>query len=266
MSKVFLQRCCWGLLVLSLLLLVPVCRLAAKNHASGAVLVAVAADVAAAMQEIGVQFTNDTGITLHFHVGSAGQLAQQVERGAPIDLFAAANVAFIEALEQQGRIAVGSKALYARGRLILWWLPAPGVAIERLADLAQPAIKRIALANPLHAPYGMAARQALQAVGLWEPLQPKLVLGENVLQAFQYAATGNVDVALVSRSLSTPQQGGWLLVPEELHTPLVQALAVIQGSKHEAQARQLAHYITGSQGQAILQRYGFLPPPQEPHK
>jgi molybdate transport system substrate-binding protein len=222
--------------------------------------VSAAADLMPALQEVGQRFTQETGIQLRFNFGSTGQLAQQIERGAPVDLFLAANLAFVEELERQGLVVPGTKALYARGRLALWTRADSPLTLERLEDLARPEVRRIAIAHPDHAPYGVAAREALQAVGLWEALQPKLVLGESVRQALLYAERGNVDAALVALSLSLASAGRWVLVPEELHQPLDQALAVIRGTRHEPEARQLAAYLTGPQGRSILQKYGFMLP------
>ncbi|HZU05516.1 MAG TPA: molybdate ABC transporter substrate-binding protein [Chloroflexota bacterium] len=230
------------------------------DAAPGTLTVSAAADLMPALQEVGQRFTQETGIQLRFNFGSTGQLAQQIERGAPVDLFLAANRAAIEELERQGLVVPGTKALYARGRLALWTRADSPLALERLEELARPEVRRIALAHPDHAPYGVAAREALQAVGLWEALQPKLVLGENVRQALLYAERGDVDVALVALSLSLASAGRWVLVPEGLHQPLDQALAVIKGTRHESEARQFAAYLRGPQGRPIMQKYGFVLP------
>lgn len=222
--------------------------------------VSAAADLTFAFQEIGALFTQQTGIQVIFNFGSTGQLAQQIERGAPVDLLAAANVAVIEELERQGLILPGTKALYARGRLTLWTHADSRLRIERIEDVARPEVRRLAIANPQHAPYGVAAREALQAVGIWGAVQPKLILAENVRQALLYAATGNVDVAIVALSLSVRGEGRWVLIPEDLHTPLDQALAVIRGTRHEREARQFAAFINGPSGRPILRKYGFLLP------
>ena len=132
--------------------------------------------------------------------------------------------------------------------------------METVEDLLTPEVRRVAIANPEHAPYGVAARQALQTAGVWEAVEPRLVLGENVRQALQYAETGNVDAALVPLSLSVASDGKWTLVPEALHTPIDQALGVVAGGPRQAEARDFAAFITGPQGQAVLQEYGFMPP------
>jgi molybdate transport system substrate-binding protein len=125
-------------------------------------------------------------------------------------------------------------------------------------------VKRIGIANPEHAPYGMAAREALQAVGIWDALKDKLVLGENVRMTLQYAETGNVDVSIVALSLSVQSKGRWTLVPEELHKPLDQALAIIKSTKHEQQARAFAAFINGPQGRPVMRKYGFILPGEAP--
>lgn len=206
--------------------------------------VSAAADLVSAFQELGTLFEQETGTKVVFNFGSSGQLAQQIAHGAPVDLFAAANIAFVDELEQQGLILLATKALYARGRITLWTRTDSPLHFERLEDVARPEVKRVAIANPQYAPYGIAAREALQAVGIWETVQPKLVLGENVRQTLMYAETGNVDVAIVALSLSVQIEGQWVLIPETLHQPIDQVLAVIKGTPHEQEARQFAGLLT----------------------
>jgi len=227
-------------------------------------IVSAAADLALAFKEMGQRFEEETGTKVIFNFGSTGQLAQQIEQGAPVDLYAAANVSFVEELERKGKILPETKALYARGRLTLWVPADSPLHIERIEDLVRPEVRRIAIANPAHAPYGMAAREALQSAGLWEAVQPKLVLGENVRQTLQYAETGNVDVAIAALSLSMQGGGRWVLIPQALHKPLDQALAAIKDSRHEQQARQFAAFVNSSPGRSILRKYGFILPGEEP--
>ena len=119
---------------------------------------------------------------------------------------------------------------------------------------------RIAIANPDHAPYGLAARQALESAGIWESVKPKLVYGDNIRQTLQYAQTGNVEVAIVALSLSKGSPGRWSLIPDELHKPLDQGLAIIKGTKREQSARAFAAFLTGPQGRAVMEKYGFTFP------
>ncbi len=231
--------------------------------------VAAAADLTYAFREIGALFEAESGHRVVFNFGSTGQLAQQIEQGAPVDLFAAANVRFVEELEQRGLILPDTKQLYGRGRIVLWARADHPLQITAVADLARPEVGRIAIANPDHAPYGLAARQALETAGVWETVKPRLVLGENVRQALQYAETGNVDVAIVALSLSVPAAAGdvpgrWTLIPQELHPPIDQALAVIRGTPHETAARAFAAFVNGPVGRPIMRTYGFILPGEEP--
>jgi len=195
-----------------------------------------------------------------FSFGATGLLTRQIEQGAPMDVFAAANVGFVEQLEQKGLILSDTKAVYARGRVTLWMPKDSGLTLEKITDLAREDVKQIAIANPEYAPYGMAAREALQTAGIWETVKPKLVYGENIRQTFQFAETGNVDVAIVSLSLSSTSQGRWILIPEELHKPINQGLAVIKSTKNEKAAREFATFVAGPEGQEILAKFGFEKP------
>lgn len=225
--------------------------------------VAAAADLAPAFEEIGRSFEQETGIQVVYSFGSTGTLAKQIENGAPMDVFAAANIEYIDGLERKGLIIPDTKALYARGRITIWTKADSKLRIEKLEDLAAAEAQKIGIANPEHAPYGMAAREALQSVGIWDAVKSRLVFGENVRQTLQYAETGNVDVSIVALSLSVQSKGRWTLIPENLHQPLDQALAVIKSTTHEPQARQFAVYINGRQGRPIMRRYGFVLPGEQ---
>ncbi|HSN78222.1 MAG TPA: molybdate ABC transporter substrate-binding protein [Anaerolineae bacterium] len=252
-------------LTLSLALLATSCQDSAATRPTTlpTLTVSAAADLVYAFGELGRAFEQQTGVAVVFNFGSTGQLAQQIEQGAPVDLFAAANVSFVEELAQQGRVLPDTVALYGRGRITLWTRADSPLRVETIKDLAQPAVRRIAIASPDHAPYGVAAREALQSAGLWDALQPKLILGENVRQTLQYAQTGDVDVAIVALSLSLEEEGRWVLVPQELHTPIDQALAVVTGSRNESAARAFAALVNSPDGRAIMRRYGFVLPDEE---
>lgn len=252
-------------LLLTLALLLAACQSSAivRPTPPTALTVSAAADLVYAFTELGDAFERETGIPVVFNFGSTGQLAQQIEQGAPVDLFAAANVSFVQDLAQKGRVLPDTVALYGRGRLTLWTRSDSPLPIAGIQDLAQPAVQRIAIANPDHAPYGIAAREALQSAGLWETVQPKLILGENVRQTLQYAETGDVDVAIVALSLSLQEEGRWALIPEHLHAPIDQALAVVTDSRQQAAARAFAGFINGPAGRPIMRDYGFVLPGEE---
>jgi molybdate transport system substrate-binding protein len=226
--------------------------------------VSAASDLTPAFREIGKQFEQRDGTKVIFNFGSTGQLAQQIEQGAPVDLFAAANVSFIEGLGKKNLIIPDTKALYAQGRLTLWTRNDSPLKPERVEDLARPEFKKVAIANPEHAPYGAAAREALQTAGVWESVSQKLVFGENISQTLQYAESGNVDAAIVALSLSTQSDGRWVLIPAEMHKPLNQALGVVRGAKHEQEARRFAAFVGSPQGRVVMRKYGFVLPGEAP--
>jgi len=234
--------------------LVPGCRTTTQTNELH---VAAAADLIPAFEEIGRQFEANHKTKVVYSFGSTGLLARQIENGAPMDVFAAASVEFIDELEQKGLIVPDSKVVYARGRITLWTRKDSQLKVEKITDLASDDVKRIAIANPDHAPYGTAARDALQAAGIWDAVKEKLVYGDNIRQTLQFADTGNVDVAIVALSLSKESDGRWTLIPAELHKPINQALAVIKGTKDEQTARAFADFIAGPDGQSILAKYGF---------
>jgi molybdate transport system substrate-binding protein len=253
------------LALLSALLLTLVCAAAACKDKSSVssppeLTVAAAADLTPAFEELGREFESIHKIKVVFVFGSTGMLTRQIENGAPMDLFAAANVSYIEELEKKGLIIPDSKAIYARGRITMWTPAGSTLRFESISDLARPEVTRIAIANPDHAPYGLAARQAFEAAGIWDRVQPKLVYGDNIRQTLQYAETGNVEVAIVALSLSMQSNGRWSLIPEELHRPIDQGLAIMKSTQKAEAARAFAAFIVGPQGRAVMQKYGFTFP------
>ena len=248
---------------LAAFLLALACVTACKDQSpsptptQGELTVAAAADLTPAFEELGREFEATNKIKVVFVFGSTGLLTRQIENGAPFDLFAAADVNYIDQLDQKGLIIPDSKTIYARGRITLWTLEESPLRLQGIADLARPEVQRIAIANPDHAPYGLAAKQALQSAGIWDRVQPKLVYGDNIRQTLQYAETGNVEVAIVALSLSVQSHGRWTLIPEELHQPIDQALAVMKTTKNEQAGRAFATFISSPQGKAIMKKYGF---------
>ncbi len=217
---------------------------------------AAAADLEPAFTELAAQFQTRFGRPIVWSFASSGGLAQQLEHGAPFDLYASASGELVTRLMQHGRLVPGSQRDFARGRLALWTrsgvVPPTG-----LQDLARPDLGRIALANPEHAPYGQAAMAALRSSGMDHVVRPRLVFAENVRQALQFAQTGNVDVALTALTLAQ-KAGTYTVVPATAHPPILQALGVVRGGD-EAGASALADFICGELGQAILRRHGFEP-------
>ena len=225
---------------------------------------AAAADLAFAFKDIGDAFEKRTGQKVVFSFGSTGLLAKQIAEGAPFDVFAAANVSFADDVIQAGVCFADSRQLYARGRIALYARDAAH-APSSLLDLKEARFVKIAIANPEHAPYGRAAKEAILKAGVWEAVSPKLVFGENVQQAMQFAQSGNAEVAIVALSLATVTKGTYVTIDPEMHAAIDQALVVCNGSP-EAKgaaipaARQFTAFISSDDGRAIMKRFGFLLP------
>ncbi len=224
--------------------------------------VAAAADLQFAFTEIGQAFERKTGRKVVFSFGATGNLARQIENGAPFDAFFAANEAFVARLEEKGALQPGTRRVYAIGHIVLATSPRAGTELKDLRGLLDPRVRRVAIANPDHAPYGMAAREALQKTGVWEGLQPKLVLGENVRQTLQFIQTGNADAGIVALSVAKMSDVRYQVLDGRLHSPLRQAAAVVKGSPNEATARQFLAYVLGRDGQSVMRRFGFQSPPR----
>lgn len=187
---------------------------------------------------------------MQFTFAASGIITAQVKAGAPFDVILLANRSYVDELNRDGRLEPGTSVTYAEGRLAYW-----SKAGLKWADLETPTVRHIAIANPAHAPYGAAARQVLERTGLWNKLQSKLVYGENVRQALQFAETGNADVVITSWSLLRTK-GGELINPD-LHAPITQAGAVVATSGNKPQARRFMEFLMGAEGGRILREHGF---------
>ncbi len=222
--------------------------------------VAAAANLSEAFVELGQRFTAQTGVRVVYSFGATADLAKQIENGAPFDVFAAADVEHVDELKKNGLIVAETDAVYARGRLVLWTPGGSRVAIKSIQDVSRAEVERIAIAKPDVAPYGRAAVEALRALNLWETVEPKIVYGQSVAQARQFAATGNAEVAFIPKSLVKEGEGRFIEVDEQLHAPINQALAVIKASNKQDAAHRFAAYVSSPEGQALLERYGYQKP------
>ena len=222
--------------------------------------VAAAADLQFAFTEIGALYEQETGNKVIFSFGSTGQLTQQIENGAPFDLFAAANISFVDDLAEKNLVVPDTVALYARGRIVLAVNRESGVNAVALEDLLSDKITHIAIANPEHAPYGVAAKEALISACMWETIEDKIVYGENVRQTLQFVQTGDAQVGIVALSVANVPEVTWTLINDSLHNPLDQALAVVSSSSHQKEAKEFAAFINGEKGRPIMQKYGFVLP------
>ncbi len=252
---------------LSLLALIPAffgCQSwSARNVTpSSEIIVAAAANLTDAFQELSRRFSERTGIRVILSFGGTADLAKQIENGAPFDIFAAADSAHVEALEQKGLISPGTRALYARGSLVLWLPAGSTINVERLEDLKRKEVERIAIAKPDIAPYGQAAVEALRALKMWDEVESKVVYGMNVSQVKQFVSSGNAEAGFLPRALVKPGDGKYIEIDEELHRPIDQALGVIKFSDKQDAARRFADFVLSSEGQLILKEYGYKPPPK----
>jgi molybdate transport system substrate-binding protein len=229
----------------------------AKIPAQSELNVATAANLTRVFAELGQSFEQQTGIHVTFSFGATAQLAQQIENGAPFDVFAAADTEHVDELARKNLILPSTRAIYARGKLVLW-VPEDHVPVERLEDLARPDVKHVAIANPQLAPYGRAAVETLRALHLWETVQPKIVFGQNISTTTQYAATGNAEAAFTALALVNDKaRGRKIAVPENLHAPIDQAIAVVRSTSKPDQARGFVEFVTGAYARDLLRQYGY---------
>ncbi len=229
--------------------------------------IAAAADLKFAMDELVGVYQQDhpnTEITVTY--GSSGTFFAQLGQGAPFDLFFSADESYPMRLEDQGIAVKGSTFPYAIGRIVVW-VPngsALDVKVNGLEVLLDPAARHIAIANPEHAPYGKAAVAALEYAGLYEQVKDRLVLGENVAQAAQYAESGSADVGIIALSLALAptlaDQGTYWEIPADYHPEIDQGAAIISASKAQAAAKDFASFMQSPAARAVMQRYGFVLP------
>jgi molybdate transport system substrate-binding protein len=239
----------------------------ARALAAGApITVAAASDLKFALEALAAQYQAASGQAVRLVFGSSGNLARQIEQGAPYAIFMSADEALVRRVAAAGRTE-GEGVPYAVGRLALLLPPGSPLALDASlrdlrAALADGRLKRLAIANPEHAPYGQRAREALQASGLWAAAEPRLALGENVAQAAQFVISGNAEAGLVAYSLALAPEvaarSRHVVLPAELHPPLVQRMVLLKGAS--PQARAFYDYLQGPQARALLHRYGFSLP------
>ncbi len=222
--------------------------------------IAAASDLSFALKEITQQFEKDTGIKIVLSFGSTGMLTRQIENGAPFDIFFAANERYVDELESRGLVIPDTKQLYAQGRIVLAVNKIYGINAKKLEDLVDSSIKKIAIANPDHAPYGIAAKEVLIKLGLWDKLKSKMVYAENIRQALQFIKAGDASAGIVALSVADTSDITYTIVDSSLHNPINQAVAIIKTTKVERDARLFIDYVNSPVGRAIMKRYGFSLP------
>ena len=239
---------------LKIALLAAICGVGCKKAEQPVLTVAAAANLTGVFDEIGRTFTKETGIRVVFSYGSTAQLAQQIENAAPFDVFAAADTEHVDQLIGDGKILRESRVVYARGRLALW---DPRGVIREVGDLMADSIRFVAIAKPEAAPYGAAAVESLNALGIWEKVQPKVVYASNINMAKQYASTGNADAAFTAYSLVLGEAGKVIVVDERLHRPIDQAAGIVAASARRVEGRRFISFLSGAEGRGLLVRFGY---------
>lgn len=231
------------------------------------VTVAAAADLSFAMNELAAGFEKQTGDHVRLSFGSSGNFFAQIENGAPFDIFFSADVDYPRRLAAAGYADPTSLYVYALGKLVLW-SPRGGLDVHRLGmeALLAPAVQKIAIANPEHAPYGRAAVAALKHTGMYDRVQSKLVLGENISQAAQFVESGNAQVGVLALSLALAPnmkaRGEYWEIPESWYPPLEQAAIITKNARDRATAEAFLQYVRSPAGQTILRKYGLAQPPE----
>ncbi len=239
---------------------------AAQN--SCVVTVAAASDLTYAMKEIAANFEKSAACSIKMSYGSSGNFETQIENGAPFDVFFSADIEYPRKLEAQGLALPGSTYLYGIGKLILWVRNDSKLDVSKGLDvLRDPSVKKIAIANPLHAPYGRAAEEALRKSGVYDVIKDRLVLGENISQTAEFAETGNADAGILALSLvlspALQDKGRYFQIPDNLYSPIQQGVVVVRASKNQQGAQAFLDYIKTPAITAILERYGFVLPGKE---
>jgi molybdate transport system substrate-binding protein len=250
-----------GRSILAVAYLLLACRFAAAQGLT----VAAASDLQSALPALASQFEKETGQQVRLIFGSSGNFFTQAQNGAPFDVFLSADIDYPRRLEESGQAERGSLYEYATGHIVLWTRTDSGIDLRRgLIVLSDARVRRVAIANPEHAPYGRAAVAALRHEGLYERVRQKLVLGENISQAAQFAQSGSADVGVVALSLARSpalrSSGTYVEVPESWYPPIEQAAVVLASSRQKALARQFIDYLKTPESVRTLQSYGFAVP------
>lgn len=230
-----------------------------------AVSVAAASNLVYALDALNAAFAKASpAVTVTSTTGASGSLVAQITHGAPFDVFLSADVDYPRALVSAAAADRASLVIFATGRLVVW-TTRPGLRLDSISAVVRdPTVRKIAVANPATAPYGRAAQQALEKLGVWAEAQPKLVVGENITQTAQFVETGNADVGFVALSLllapDRRERGRWLELPGGLHAPLEHAAVLTQRGASNPAARRYLEFLTGEAARKILLQFGYRVP------
>lgn len=245
---------------LSVMLLISIMALASCQQAANEGLsIAAAASLNPVFKILGDRYEQASGDTITISFSSTGALAEQLRNGGPFDVFAAADAEHVDQLIEEGVLDAPTRTVFAYGQLVLLVSPDFNGEINASEQLLDARVRRIAIANPDYAPYGVAARQSLEHFGLWHQLQEKIIYAETVRQAAVFVQTGNADAGLVARSVVTPGEDVFLLLPQTSHAPIEHVAAVRSESPHASAARDFLAYLLTPDATSLLEQYGFSP-------
>jgi molybdate transport system substrate-binding protein len=225
---------------------------------AGELHIAAATNLQRVFDPLAKAFDKQTGVKVIASYGASTQLAQQIENGGPFDLFLSADTAQVDRLAAKGLLVDKSRSIYARGVLALWAPKSP--AIQKLEDLKRPEVKRIGIANPELAPYGKAAIETLTALHFWPELESKAVYGPNISIVAKFAESANADASFTALSLVNDRLEKPIIVPENLHQPIDQALGIVKSTTHGEAAAEFRQFILGPEAQAIFGKFGYRSP------
>jgi molybdate transport system substrate-binding protein len=224
--------------------------------------IAAAADLKFAMEELSERFQKQAGTKVNATYGSSGNFFSQIQNGAPFDLFFSADIEYPRRLEAAGFAEPGILYEYAVGRIVIWTPPDAKMDVTKQGwkALLDASVKKIAIANPEHAPYGRAAVAALQKAGIYESMKNKLVYGENISQAAQFVQSGNAQAGIIALSLAISpamRDGKRWEIPVDMHPALEQGAIILKSAKNKEAARTFLEFVKSTAGRAILAKYGF---------
>lgn len=227
--------------------------------------IAAASDLNFVFRELVAEYEKSTGDRVRLSLGSSGNFYAQIQNGAPFDLYFSADIAYPRKLEEAGLTVPGSLYPYAIGRIVLWAGKDSRLDLSKGLDvLLETTIKKIAIANPKHAPYGRAAVAAMEHAQVYDRVKDKLVFGENISQAAQFIESGAADIGIIAMSLALapPMQaaGRYWEIPTDAHPPIEQGAVILKGAKSQERAKAFLSFVQGAEGQAMMKRYGFVVP------
>lgn len=240
--------------------------IAQQSKPASELLIAAAADLNPALGDIGQRFETKTGIHIKLSFGASGALTQQIQNGAPFDIFFSADLDYPRQLIAQGHADGSSFYKYALGKLVLWVPKDCPLDVEHqgMNVLLDPSVKKIAIANPQHAPYGRAAVEALRHAGYYDKVAEHFVIGENISQAAQFVESGNAQAGFVALahvlSPAVKDKGKFWIIPAEDYSPLDQGVVLLAKSQRKREARQFLEFVRSKGVAEILKKYGFTLP------